>query len=196
MAAVKFEDLIKLGTPKSKLDESTNWMNESIKRVRQISPNTFMAANREFLVNGITQKRIGKLFMFFYDPKGKDKMPYYDFFPLVFPFQLHPDGFTGINLHYIPPMLRARLMDALYDLINNDKMDETTRLKMNYNILSSSARFRYFRPCIKRYLFTQTRSRFLQIPIEDWDKAVFLPTERFNVPKQIVFNDSRKLIFG
>lgn len=196
MAAVKFEDLIKLGTPKSKLDESTDWLRESTKRVRTISGNAFMAANREYLVNGITPTRIGKMFMFFYDPKGKYEMPYYDSFPLVFPFHLHPDGFTGINLHYLPPLLRAKLMDALYDLINNNKMDETTRLRLNYNILSSSAKFRYFRPCIKRYLFTQTRSRFLQIPIEDWDKVVFLPTERFNVPKQQVFNDSRKLIFG
>ena len=168
MAAVTFEELIKLGTPKSRLDESTDWLHESIKRVRRISPNTFMAANREFLVNGITQKRIGKMFMFFYDPKGKRDMPYYDFFPLVFPFALHPDGFTGINLHYLPPILRAKLMDALYGLLNNDKMDETTRLKLTYNVLSSSARFRYFRPCIKRYLFSQTVSRFLQIPIEDW----------------------------
>lgn len=196
MAAVKFEDLIKLGAPKSKLDESTNWLQESTKRIRNIPANAFMAANREYLVNGITSRRIGKMFMFFYDPKGKYEMPYYDSFPLVLPFKLHSDGFTGINLHYISPLLRAKLMDALYDLMNNDKMDETTRLRMTYSILNSSAKFRYFKPCIKRYLSAQTRSRFLQIPIEDWAKVVFLPTERFNVPKQQVYNDSKRIIFG
>ncbi len=32
--------------------------------------------------------RIGRLYMFLYDPKGKKELPYYDRFPLVFPVDL------------------------------------------------------------------------------------------------------------
>ena len=55
----------------------------------------------------------GKLNMFFYDPKWKKKLPYYDTFPLVLPIERYPDGFLGINLHYLPIPLRIRLLDRL-----------------------------------------------------------------------------------
>ena len=53
----------------------------------------------------------GKLDMFFYYPKLKSTLPYYDRFPLVLPMQGYGDGFLGINLHYLPIPLRIRLLD-------------------------------------------------------------------------------------
>ena len=53
----------------------------------------------------------GKLNMFFYDPKFKKKLPYYDTFPLVLPLETYNDGFLGINMHYLPIPLRVRLLD-------------------------------------------------------------------------------------
>jgi len=44
----------------------------------------------------------GRLNMFFYDPKFKKTLPYYDTFPLVLPLERYDDGFLGINLHYLP----------------------------------------------------------------------------------------------
>ena len=41
----------------------------------------------------------GKLNMFFYDPKHKKTLPYYDTFPLVLPLETYNDGFLGLNLH-------------------------------------------------------------------------------------------------
>ena len=51
----------------------------------------------------------GKLNMFIYDPKWKKKLPYYDTFPLVLPLETYPDGFLGINMHYLPIPLRIKL---------------------------------------------------------------------------------------
>ena len=62
----------------------------------------------------------GKLNMFFYDPKLKQKLPYYDIFPLVLPLKRYSDGFLGINFHYLPIPLRVRLLDKLTDYSNND----------------------------------------------------------------------------
>ena len=42
----------------------------------------------------------GLLNMFFYDPKLKEKLKYYDLFPLVLPLEKYRDGFLGINFHY------------------------------------------------------------------------------------------------
>ena len=48
----------------------------------------------------------GRLNMFFYDPKLKATLPYYDRFPLVLPLKRFENGFLGINFHYLPIPLR------------------------------------------------------------------------------------------
>ena len=135
------------------------------------------------------------MYLFNYDAKHKDTLPYFDRFPLVFPFKKVKGGFYGLNLHYLPLQFRAKLMDSLYDVANNNRYDESTRLRINYNILNSAARFRYFKPCVKHYLTPQLRSRFLYIYPSEWDIALFLPLERFQgATKATVFKDSRQAL--
>lgn len=121
----------------------------------------------------------GQMYMYIYDPKWKDELPFYDRFPLVFPFRVESDRFWGINMHYLPLRPRAMLMDALYDLKNNDRYDTTTKLKMSYGVLNSAAKFKYFRPCIKQYLFSHLKTQFMFIHPSEWDVALFLPVEKF-----------------
>jgi len=129
------------------------------------------------------------------DPKMKKELPYYDRFPLVFPIEKAPNGFLGINMHYLPYILRAKLMDALYQLSTNDKFDATTRLDLSYQILKGASRFKPFKPTVKRYLTSHIRSRFLYIQPNEWDIALFLPVERFQkASKQQVFKDSKDAI--
>lgn len=114
-----------------------------------------------------------------YDPKWKDELPFYDRFPLVFPFRVESDRFWGINLHYLPLRPRAILMDALYDLKNNDRYDTSTKLKMSYQTLNNASKFKYFKPCVKCYLFSHMKSQFMYINPTEWDVALWLPTEKF-----------------
>jgi len=65
----------------------------------------------------------GNLNMFFYDPKFKKTLPYYDRFPLVLPLERYSDGFLGINLHYLPIPLRIRLLDELMDYSTDTNFD-------------------------------------------------------------------------
>lgn len=141
--------------------------------------------------NTTTTIEIGKMYMFVYDAKLKDVLPYWDQFPLIFPIERYSDGFLGINLHYLPPILRAKLMNALFDTINNKRYDARTKLQISYRLLNGSARYKLFKPCVKRYLYTHMRSKFLNIGIEDWDMALMLPTERFKKQsKTTVWKDS------
>ena len=50
------------------------------------------------------------------------------------------------------------------------------------------------KPCVKRYLTKQIRSRFFEINPQDWKGAIFLPVEDFNVSKNTVFQKSRRMI--
>lgn len=86
-------------------------------------------------------------------------------------------------------------MDALYDTLNNDTMDETTRLRINYSILSGASKFRYFEPCVKRYLNSQVQSRLIYVDPKEWDFALFLPLQRFQgATTATVYRDSRRII--
>ena len=79
----------------------------------------------------------GRMNMFFYDPKHKKKLPYYDTFPLVIPIERYNDGFLGINFHYLPIPLRINLLDRLVDFSNNTKFDESTVLNVDYSKLKN-----------------------------------------------------------
>lgn len=121
----------------------------------------------------------GRMYMYVYDAKTKNELPYWDAFPLIFHVKTENDGFYGINMHYLDLGLRAKLMDALYSTINNEKYDETTKLNISYNILKQASNLRLFKPCFKKYLFDHVRSRMIFVEPKEWDIALFLPLQRF-----------------
>ena len=194
MATTIFQNVIKNAGASGAQNslEARNWLRQKAAEVRSVNPKATITQG-PVLTNRIIT---GEMYLFAYDPKTKEDLPYYDRFPLVFPFRRVTGGFYGINMHYLPPLLRAKLMDALYDTINNDKMDETTRLKINYRILQSAAKFRFFEPCVKHYLNNHVKSRFLKVDPTQWDVALFLPLERFAKANKLrVYADSKKKIY-
>lgn len=134
---------------------------------------------------------IGKMYMFMYDAKHKDTLPYFDIFPLVFPIHFYNDGFLGINLHYLPPGERAALMNALYSTANNQKYNASMKLNISYSILkASSLKFSGFENCVKRYLTSHLRSSFHYVNPTDWDKALLLPLQRWHINPNRTYNPS------
>lgn len=137
----------------------------------------------------------GKMICYFYDAKHKDTLPYWDKFPVIFPIEKYKDGFLGLNMHYLPPVFRARLMDRLYDLLNNQKYNETSKLHISYEILQAASKFKYFKPCIKRYLYSHIKSHMVEIDIKEWEMVAFLPLARFQKANQRkVWDDSINII--
>lgn len=171
--------------------DSRDWYRERARETMNINPTRIVNGNPQ---NQRANILPGFMYLFGYDPKHKETLPYYDQFPLVFPFQQDGDSFLGMNLHYLPHLYRARLMDALYDLTNNERYNERTRLQISYDLLNASSRYKYFKPCIKRYLRSHVETRYLLIPSNEWDIALFLPLERFTVNNGQVYNDSLKKI--
>lgn len=138
---------------------------------------------------------IGRMFMFLYDPKGKDTLPYYDRFPLILMVGPAEGGFYGLNLHYLAPRVRAVFFDELQSFLNNDKMDETTRFRLAYSTLSRVRKLRAFAPCFKHYLFKHVESHTVEIPPSEWEIALFLPTDDFvGAKNRSIWNDSKTLV--
>lgn len=173
---------------------SRKWFRNKAKEI--LAVNTIKVMQRNYLENKTTI-RPGFMYLFNYDPKLKDELPYYDRFPLVFPIEFYGDGFLGINFHYLPLDMRARLMDALWGLANNKFYNDKTKIRLSYELLRSASKYKYFEPCIKRYLYNHVKSRFMQVPSDEWDIALFLPLESFaKKNKLFVQRESRAIING
>ena len=162
--------------------ESVNWFRET---AQSLSGNYDKLMNDpNNVAGGLTIDSIGRMYMFFYNPKHRDTLPKYDTFPLIFPINFYSDGFLGINLHYLPPGARLALLNILKDTMSNDKYDDSTKLNISYRILNNVASRTGFKDCVKRYLYSFVQSRYLYIEPRNWDFALNLPTESFVTKSQ------------
>jgi hypothetical protein len=177
----------------ARTQEARDWYRKTAQSYNNVNEASFMkSGQKERFTN---TPLLGQMYMFRYNAKWKDELPYWDKFPLVFPFKKVEGGFLGLNMHYLPLPYRAQLMDALYTVTNNQLYNETTKLKLTYDVLNGVSKFKYFKPTIKHYLSDHLASRFLYIYPAEWDMALFLPLERFQkANKQQVWKDSRKII--
>ena len=179
--------LTKLGQERSATDyavmsrESMKWLKLKIDELRNTSsiPKTIsresMRYDKRFMV--------GKMYCFFYDPKGKDDLPYYDKFPMIIALEKYSDGFLGLNLHYLPHKYRVAFLTKLLDYASFDTNNDVKRLRVSYDILTASKRFREFKPCLKRYLTNHIRSKILAIEPSEFEVASFLPIHQFKGAK-------------
>jgi hypothetical protein len=185
-------DRIQASLAKEGLTPRTNaarkWLRSKVDELSP-SPQSLMKDRERLRENSM----VGRMYFYFYNPKLKDSLPYYDRFPLVIPIDRYSDGFLGLNLHYIHPKQRIILLDKLSEVANNDDYNEKTKLKISYAYLASASKVFEATPCIKRYLFTQIQSRFLEITADEWDIAALLPMESFvGASTSKVYADSRK----
>ena len=186
----KLKTAIKTSKAGAKARAAGDWFREKVKqagasaKMKAVTPNQLLRRQPDDNI------LLGKMFFYKYDPKFAKKLPYWDMYPRVFPFEKAPGGFYGLNLHYIPPRDRAVLMDNLNQYASNNKYDKTTRLELSYRLLK-----RYGRavPCVKRYLGDRIVSQTVRIDADEWEVAIFLPVERFQkASKGEVWADSRR----
>lgn len=176
-------------TPRTK--ESREWFMKKAKNLRSINREQLMD---EDPIKSRSKSVVGSMQMFFYDPKHKDTLPYYDAFPLVVVVGPAAGGFYGINLHYLPPILRAKMLDGLMDIAGS-KLDDNSKFKLSYTLLNRSSKLKYFKPCFKHYLNKHVQSKFAEVPAPEWEIATFLPTAQFRKANNYkVYYDSRQMI--
>jgi len=153
---------------------SNDWFADSVESLGKRDPNRIFQKQSAPVIGG--------MFLFLYDPKYKDVLPFYDMYPLVLPVEMYSDGLLGINLHYLQPMARVSLLKALVDVNDGNKYTKTKKLTLSYEILKAySNQLKGVDGCIKRYLYGHVRSSFHQVDMIDWQKAALLQTHRWKV---------------
>ena len=176
-------------TPRTK--ESRAWFMKKARAIRGISREELM---KEEPISSSGRRIIGSMQMFFYDPKHKETLPYYDTFPLVIVVKPAKGGFLGLNLHYLPPTLRAMFLDALMNNVTSKKSDDA-KFDLTVRLLAGTSKLRYYEPCIKHYLNAHVKSKFAEVKAPEWEIATFLPTAQFQKASNTkVYADSRKMI--
>ena len=187
---VEFEAFRAGITPRTK--ESREWFRKKVQNMRGI--------NRRDLMNSepLEKKQrsvVGSMYCFFYDAKHRDTLPYWDAFPLIVAVGPAEKGFYGLNLHYLPIPLRAKMLDSLMDITNNKAYDESTKFNVSYATLKRAAKLKYFKPCFKHYLTSQVEGKLAYVPPPEWEIATFLPTAQFQkASRGQVYKDSRSMI--
>jgi len=161
-------------TPRS--SDSLEWFRTKVKSIVRPTRDSLL---KDSALKKVNKPLTGRMFMYFYDPKTKDTLPYYDRFPLIIMVDRAPKGFYGLNLHYLSPKLRAKFFDKLLDFTNNKKYDSSTKIRITYDFLKASSKLKEFQPCFKRYLNQHVTSTIAEVPSTEWEAALFLPTEQF-----------------
>ena len=169
MAIDVFEPLKDLQGNKQK---SASWYRKAVSlSADTTSPSELFASGKL-----LGRPSAGRMAMFFYDPKTKARLPYYDTFPLVLPLEPMKGGFIGLNFHYLPYGARFAFLQQLQSYSSNAKFDQSTKIQASYNAIKNN---KYTKASIKRYLYSQVRSQFLRVNVNEMALAAYLPVAQF-----------------
>ena len=145
---------------------------------------------RQGKLNG--RPSVGRLNLFGYNPKLRKTLPYYDIFPLVLPLEPISGGFLGMNFHYLPPLLRFKLLERMQQFADDTEFDSKTKFDVNYDDVKN---IKIVKPTIKKYLYSYVQTGFLRINANDAAVAIYLPVQRFQKASEAkVYSDSRRFI--
>ncbi len=175
----KLKDAIKTNQVSARAKAAGDWFRSIVNRTKgkfsRETPEKILQRSESMESKSV----LGKMYFYSYDPKWKNDLPWYDTFPLVFPIEKYNNGFLGLNFHYLAPKDRAILMDQLKMYANNKAYDETTKLKLTYDMLKGFTKIKRAKPTVHRYLTSKVKSKYVLVNADEWEVALFLPVERF-----------------
>lgn len=143
--------------------ESINWFRKVVTKGGQIN-------NIGKITEGLESSKLvpGELITYGYDPKHAESLDFYDLHPLIVFLERTANGWYGLNLHYLPPIARAKIFEELdYNKKNLP------------SIVRDLQRNEHTKICLKRYLVSHTTSKPKTIPKEMWEIAIALPYDKF-----------------
>jgi len=165
------------------IGQSKLWYRNKLENL-QTRARTMVLENRENLHRWPDK---GKMYLFLYMPENRKQLQYYDLAPLVIPIESKRNriNFSALNLHYLFPRYR-------YELINN-LLSEGTNTTRALNKFLRYSEGKDSKTITKTYFYNKCRSRFLEIPTEEWELASALPIDQFQKRhKSVVWNDTRE----
>ena len=180
----------------TKTEQSRRWF---LEKTRAIGERTASASNE--LSKTANKKTVppapGMMYAFYYNPKHRETLPYYDTYPLVVIVEFNTKGILGLNLHYLPLEIRQKFFyGALLNRKSKKELTEDTFFKISYEYLKSVRAAKAFRPCIKQYLTSNIRGSIVHIPAPEWEQAIHLPTASWEKERESVIHRESLAMIG
>lgn len=133
--------------------------------------------------HSVVRPEAGKLYAFIYDAKHKDKLPFWDKYPLIIFLGTSKSKvagttlFHGLNLHYVPPKARQEFLEELLKRHSTTTtITNSTKLKVDWSKVRGMNGSELM---IKAYLPSHVKGRFVEIKPADWSNVVLLPLQQF-----------------
>lgn len=172
--------------------EATLWFRDNLPNIGYIRPTSIIEKSGDYL----PKLAPGGIYFYGYKPKGSVELPFFDRFPLTLILKRMEGGFLGLNFHYLHPNERADFFNVLSKFINDPKYDQNPSAKMavTYSVLKRS-KTGYYKPCIKRYYYSNIVTKVTTVPPIYWKFMLFLPIDRFaKMVREEVWKNSRRTI--
>jgi len=133
---------------------------------------------------GIKRRLLGQVIVFRYIPNSKTK--FYDKFPIVIVTGVSGNTITGLNLHYVPPMDRIKLILLMNSLLFNQKeMDlQKTRVKI-FSLLTKKIFAKYIGTAVNNYTIKNIAGKPKLTTPEEWSYLAFLPVFKGISPSKV-----------
>jgi len=188
----KVSDAVRKGTMGAEVKRSAKWFQDKIKGLEGSVRNQWTQTNAPKFYREAEVKlspkvlklraNLGDLYAYYYHPKHRAILPYYDQFPLIMLIGYETETFVGLNFHYLNPKVRAILLDRVTAKIGKGIMD-----------WSKISKIRQVAPCVKRYRYDHIVRKVIPIEEKENEIAIFLPIERFKkASKSKVWADSQR----
>ena len=162
-------------------EKSMEWFRKNVTKNYNTARTSQMFLDRDLFKNKMV---LGKMYFYEYDALHKDKLPYWDRYPIIIPFSAYKakNGASivlGINFHYLPPKLRMIAFRSLLEFRSAKAYNNKVKMKITWNKLMSLGKSKYFEHAVKAYRMDRVRSKFVEIPAQSWELSIFLPISRF-----------------
>jgi len=119
---------------------------------------------------GSRQMRLGYPVMFVYSAKWASILPYWDALPFSIVLAKYPDGFLGLNLHYIDWARRIQLAKKIAKAAKNGRRIKYIDIKKAWTSLKLPEALLML--VIRRYLYSHIRSNMKIFDIDTYYEAV------------------------
>jgi hypothetical protein len=166
--------------PRYSPDRSTAWFKTKIDALGGNSPTAKYDLLKTTKEHQVTRFLPGCMFIFKYDPKTKEDLPFYDNWPCTLIFSIVGDRAIGINLHYLGYEFRKKLLDKMMMTANRYHNNQQQVLRLNWKLLSNVSKFPEVAPTVHSYLYSHVQSKLIKVDVDEWVIASNLPIESFS----------------
>lgn len=168
---------IKKDTARRNAQRSMTWLRNKI-----IKDHTKIKTNKP---------TVGRMYMFVYDAKHKDKLPYWDVNPVIILIGPAEGGFYGVNFHYLNMEDRLELLEMLVPFQKMVDARNRRQINISYNKLLKLGKTKW-KFCFKHYLLSQLQTQLIEVPMTEWYETITLPIAHFKgATSQEVWRKSR-----